>query len=68
MTLPGPAGTGVMCPVLIRQLIQLMPGSELTHHGKAYKDLFKGSAGFTAIMEIYEIEQKEDAVDLGREL
>ena len=46
----------------------IMPRSDLSYHTKIYRDCFTGSDGVDALMDHYDLEEREEAVELGRTL
>mmetsp|Transcript_16956 Transcript_16956/g.48707 ORF Transcript_16956/g.48707 Transcript_16956/m.48707 type:complete len:395 (+) Transcript_16956:1-1185(+) len=46
----------------------IMPRADLSYHTKIYRDCFTGRDGVDALMEHYDLEEREEAVELGRTL
>lgn len=46
----------------------IMPRCDLSYHTKIYRDCFTGRDGVDALMDHYDLEEREEAVELGRTL
>eukprot|EP00568_Trieres_chinensis_P004154 CAMPEP_0183294828 /NCGR_PEP_ID=MMETSP0160_2-20130417/2999_1 /TAXON_ID=2839 ORGANISM="Odontella Sinensis, Strain Grunow 1884" /NCGR_SAMPLE_ID=MMETSP0160_2 /ASSEMBLY_ACC=CAM_ASM_000250 /LENGTH=521 /DNA_ID=CAMNT_0025456199 /DNA_START=96 /DNA_END=1661 /DNA_ORIENTATION=+ len=66
--IPGSDGKKVSVLELTKQLMKILPRSEVSHNGKQHKNAFKGSDGIDAFMKEYGIETREEAINFGRML
>lgn len=46
----------------------VMPRANLSYHAKVYRDCFTGKDGVDALMDHYELDEREEAVELGKKL
>lgn len=46
----------------------IMPRADLSYHAKIYRDCFTGQDGVDALMEHYDLEEREEAIELGKTL